>query len=182
MESLKQPCEVIQGLLIQKNFDELSPGQKEVVETHLQTCSGCHHFQSVLIKMNALSDFRNENKLVPPEIIYQRLKQRVIAKQKANIPIFQQGRELLKNLMNYRIPAYQVILAGVMILLIFFISRQITFEDKFKTPISPSVSMVEMPVVETMQVLNPHDVLRKQIIGQSVKEDTALYRFIITVM
>jgi predicted anti-sigma-YlaC factor YlaD len=182
MESLKQICEVIQALIIQKNFDELTHTQNESVESHLKTCRTCQNFQKVLLKMNELTDYKEEKAVSLPVTTYQNLRQRVAAKKKSNISIFQQSWEWLKNILDYRVPVYQIVFGGVMILMIFFISRQVSYEDKYEIPVSPSISTLETPVVETMQVLNPHEVLEKQMIGQSVKEDTALYRFLVTVM
>ncbi len=182
MESLNQTCEVIQALLIQKNFDNLTHSQNESVDLHLNTCLTCQHFQKVLIKMNELTDYKEENAYTLPTATVQNLRHRVAARKKSKISLIQQSWEWLRNILDYRVPVHQIVFGGVMILMIFFISRQVSFENKYEIPVSPSISTLETPMAETMQVLNPHEVLEKQMIGQSVQEDTALYRFLVTVM
>jgi len=174
-------CDDIEQLLIKKDIDELTPDENLLVEKHLKICERCRSYQSTLSSMQNSMQISSEKKLVPDPAIRQNILQRMKALRPQETGIFKSGWGYFRSILEYRIPVYQTLLIVVLIPVIFFAVNQLFLTPDWEPEKLQGVAQMEPLVSSQMGVLDNLDIIDQQKIGISVREDTSLTRFIVTI-
>ncbi len=181
-ENSRTNCDDIEGLLIQRHFDEITQNQSLSVEEHLKSCDRCGSFQNTLSNLQNLMQIGVADKLTPHpairENIVQRMRTAKLREARNRGSIWQ----YLRNIFQYRVPVYQVLFGMVLILLIFVAPRQFPLSSDQKAPKKRRLTQTEVPILSQLSVMNNLEIVEAQRIGQNIKEDTTLTRFIVTAM
>jgi len=175
-------CDDIPRLLIDKIFDGLVQEENLLVEKHLKSCERCRSYRKTLLGLQNSMQIGAEEKLVPHPAIRQRIIQRMKVQRPERIGIFARGWCYIRNIFEYRIPVYQALSGVILIALIFFAVRQFPSSTDQKPPELQSVAQMETPIPSQMTVIDNLEIIKGQKIGQNVKEDTTLTRFIVSTM
>ena len=175
-------CDDIEGLLIQRHFDEITQVQSLLVEEHLKSCDQCRSYQKTLLSLQNSMQIGAEDKLTPHPAIRQRIVQRMKIQTPERIGVFARGWYSIRSIFEYRVPVYQALSGAVLIALIFFAVKQYPSYTHQKPPELQSVAQMEMPIPAQMAVIENLEIIKGQKIGQNVKEDTTLTRFIVSTM
>jgi hypothetical protein len=86
------------------------------------------------------------------------------------------------HIFEYRIPVYQALSGAVLIALIFLAVKQFNFTPEQKATGLHNVAQIETSLPAQMRVMDNLGIIDQQKIGQNVKDDTTLTRFIVTTM
>jgi hypothetical protein len=175
-------CDDIKQLLVKRIFDELTQDKNLLVEEHLKSCTQCCDYQNTLLNLQNSIQIRTEEKLVPNPAIRENVIQRMKALRPEEAGTLRTTWQRLRGIFEYRIPVYQTLSGLVIIALIFLAVKQISFSPDQKSPEPQSLARMETPVPAQMSVVDNLDIIDQQKIGQNVKEDTTLTRFIVTTM
>ncbi len=181
-ENHKMNCDDIQRLLVSKISDEITRDEDRLVEEHLKSCGHCRSYQNTLLNLKDSIRVGTTEKLVPDPAIRENVLQRMRNLQPQEAGILRNAWQYIRSIFEYRIPVYQTLSGVVVIVLIFLATKQITFSPGQQPPEPQSLVRMEMPVPTQMSVVDNLDIIDKQKIGRSAKEDTALTRFIVSTM
>lgn len=182
-ESNKGPnvnCDDIEQLLIKKDVDGLTPEENLLVEKHLKFCQRCRTYQSTLSSLHNSMQIDSKEKLVPDPAIRRNIIQRMKALRPEEKGIFKGVLGYFRNILEYRIPVYQTLLIVVLIPLIFFAVDQLFLTPDREPENLEGIAQMEPLVSSQMGVLDNLEIIDQQKIGISVREDTSLTRFIVT--
>jgi len=175
-------CDDIGQLLIKKSIDELTEDENLLLEEHLKSCDRCQTYQNTLLSLQHSMKTGAEEKLIPDPAIRQNIIRQMKTLKPVETGIFSKGWHLIRSIFEYRIPVYQPLAGVVLIVLIFLASRQLPLSPDQKTPELHSLTRIETPTPAQMSVIDNLEIIKQQKIGQNVKEDTTLTRFIVTTM
>jgi len=181
-ENLSLNCDEIEGLLIQRHFDEITQDQSLLVEEHLKSCDRCRTYQKILLNMQNSMQIGAEEKLIPDPAIRQNIIQQLRALKPQEAGIFARGWHYIRSIFEYRVPVYQALFGVVLIALIFLAIKQYPSSADQK-PLEPrGLAQIETPLPAQMSVIDNLEIIKGQKIGLNVKEDTTLTRFIVSTM
>ncbi|KPL01284.1 MAG: hypothetical protein AMJ91_00580 [candidate division Zixibacteria bacterium SM23_73_3] len=175
-------CDEIEGLLIQGHFDKITQDQSLLVEEHLESCDRCRSYQKTLSGLQNSMQIDVGDKLTPDTDIRETIIQRMKTVKAQETGIFRSTWQYIRNVFEYRIPVYQPLLGGVLVLLIFFAVRELSFAPDPKSSKLQTFTQVETPILSQMSVIDNLEIIEAQKIGRSVREDTTLTRFIVSTM
>ena len=168
MENQEKPMiEKIEQILSAKKLDELDEQELSFLKTHLGDMDQIKAYHQLLGYARQTLDIDKNPRLVPDPLIHSRLKERLVQKHKPSLII--QGYTLMKNLLNYRIPAYQVSFGAIIVAMIWVFNTKQEHED-----LTSGLNEEAYQVKTTQTQLS---------IGRTVKEDSALIsKFVVVTM
>ncbi len=174
-------CDDVEELLIKKEIDKLTPDENLLVEKHLKFCERCRTYQSTLSSLQNSMQISPDEKLTPDPAIRQNIIQKMKALKPEEKGIFKSGWQYIRTALEYRIPVYQTLLIVVLIPFIFFAVDQLFLTPDHEPENLQGIAQIEPLVSSQIGVLDNLDVIDQQKIGISVREDTSLTRFIVTI-
>ena len=180
-ENFNIQCDEIEHLLVKKDVEGLTPEEDVLLENHLRLCKRCRSYQNALLSVRNSVQIDSEEKLVPDPAMRQNIIQRMKTLRPEQAGIFKSSWQYIRNMLEYRIPVYQTLLGIVLILLISFSINTLFLTTERASSKLPSFAQMEPLVSSQMSVLNNLEIIDQQKIGISVKEDTSLTRFIVTI-
>jgi hypothetical protein len=175
-------CDGIEQLLIKKSLEKLTDQENRLIQEHLRSCDGCRNYQSALLRLKNSMQINMEDKLVPHPAIRRTLIQRMRDLRSQEIGNLKGAYKSVMRLFEYRIPVYQALSGAVLVVLIFLAVKQFSFTAEQKTTGLHKVAQVETSIPAQMRVMDDLGIIDQQKIGQNVKDDTTLTRFIVTTM
>jgi hypothetical protein len=175
-------CDSIEQLLIKKSLEELTDEENRLIQKHLRSCDRCCSYQSALLRLKDSMQISVEDKLAPHPAIRRTLIQRMRDLRPQEIGNLKGVYKSVMRLFEYRIPIYQVLSGAVLIALIFLAVKQFSFTAEQKATGLHNVAQIETSIPAQMRVMDDLGIIDQQKIGQNVKEDTTLTRFIFTAM
>jgi hypothetical protein len=184
-ESNNEPlidCDGIEQLLIKKSLEELTDEESRLLQKHLRSCDRCRSYQSALLKLKDSMQICTEDKLAPHPSIRETVIERMKSLKPQEAGFLGRAYQSVMRLFEYRIPLYQVLSGAVLIALIFLAVKQFSFTAEQKTTELHNVAQVETSIPAQMRVMDDLGIIDQQKIGQNVKDDTTLTRFIVTTM
>jgi predicted anti-sigma-YlaC factor YlaD len=178
-ENRNMKCDEIEFLLVRENFDELTGQENLLVEEHLKSCDSCRSYQKTLSNLQDSMRIGAE-RLTPDPAIRERVIERMEALKPRQAGIVVRSWHYARDLLQHRIPVYQPILGAVLVLLIFFGTRQLSMTTAEKAPDIQTPVRTEMVMPAQMSVMDNLEIVKAQKIGRSAGEDTTLARFIVS--
>jgi hypothetical protein len=121
-------------------------------------------------------------KLIPDPAIRENILQRMKTLQPQETGFLRGTWQYVRSAFEYRVPVYQTLSGLALIALIFLATRQISFSPDQTPPEPRSLIRMEMPTPTQMSVVDNLDIIDKQKIGRSAREDSVLTRFIVSTM
>jgi hypothetical protein len=181
-ENLNMKCDEIEGLLIQRHFDQITKDQSLLVEKHLKSCDRCRNYQKILSGLQESMTIGTKDKLVPDPAIRENVIRRMktVKTQPANI--FENTWQSAKRMFEYRVPVYQALFTVALITLIYLGIRQMNFSTNQEVPSPQNVIHLQVPIPTELSVIDNLEIVKQQKIGRSVSEDITLTRFIVSTM
>lgn len=170
--SINNICQSIQDNLISLEPEQLNQELKDEIRLHLDTCKGCREFYQALLY--GYHNFKQESSELPKphpdtkQNLINYMKESKSQKQESNPNIWQKINDLLFK----PIPAYQAIIA-VMLVVLFF---NITWQDDFIPEKQESAVKTATQIMIRSDIYNISDLdfLNEQKIGVNAREDTLL--------
>ncbi len=181
-ENPKANCDDIQRLLVNRISDELSRDEDRLVEEHLKSCGHCRAYENTLLNLKESMRVGTGEELVPDPAIRENILRRMKTLQPQETGILRSTWQYVRSVFEYRVPVYQTLSGLALIALIFLATKQISVSPDQRPPEPRSLVRMEMPVPTQMSVVDNLEIIDKQKIGRSAKEDTALTRFIVSTM
>jgi hypothetical protein len=175
-------CDDIEQLLVNKIFDELTQDENLLVEEHLKSCDRCQSYQNALLNLQKSMEIGPEDELAPDPAIRENIIQRMKTLNPVETGIFTKGWQYVRNIFEYRVPVYQALSGLVLIALIYLTVGQLSFSPDRKSSEPQSLAQMETPTPTQMRVVDNLEIIDLQKIGQNVREDTTLTRFIVSTM
>lgn len=173
-------CDEIEGLLIQRHFDEIAKNQSHLVEKHLKSCDRCRSYQKILSNLQESMQISTEDRLTPDPVIRENVIRRMKTVKAQQLNIFESIWQSVKGVFEYRVPVYQALFAVTLIALMFLGVRQLNLSTDRETPSPQGVVQLQMPISTEVRVIDNLEIVKKQKIGRSVGEDITLTRFIVS--
>jgi len=184
-ESNNEPlidCDGIEQLLIKKSLEELTDQENRLIQKHLRSCDVCRSYQSALLKLKDSMQISAEDKLAPDPSIRETVIKRMRSLKPQEAGFLGRAYQSVTHIFEYRIPVYQALSGAVLVVLIFLAVKQFSFTPEQKTTGLHKVAQVETSIPAQMRVMDDLGIIDQQKIGQNVKDDTTLTRFIVTTM
>ncbi len=173
-------CDNIEQLLIKQSIDELTDEENRLIQKHLKSCQRCRSYQSALLKLKYSMQVSEEDKLAPNPAIHEILIQRMKELRPQEIGFLDRAYQSIISLFEYRIPVYQALTGVILIFLLFLGLRHFPFTTGQKSAGIQSITPIGTSTPAQLMVIDNLDIIGKQKIGQNVKEDSTLIRFIVT--
>lgn len=181
-ESNKKPflsCDDVEQLLLKKTIDELTGDERHLTREHLKSCDRCQSFQNALLNLQDSMQAGTIDKLAPDPAIRENVIKRMrdLKPQKSGIP----GKtyKAIRTVLEYRIPVYKALPVAVLIVLVFVAVQQHPSTLRQEPAVLNNVAETEISVPAQLRVIDNLGIIDQQKIGQSVKDDTTLARFIV---
>jgi hypothetical protein len=181
-ESNKKPffnCDDIEQLLIKKSIDGLCEDESHFIQEHLKSCGRCKNFQDALLNLQDSMQVGRIDKLAPDPAIREKVIQRIksLKHQEADIP----GKtyKAIRSILEYRIPVYRALPVVVLLILMFLAVKQFPSGFRHEPAGVHSIAETGISVPTQLRVIDNLGIIDQQKIGQSVKDDTTLARFIV---
>jgi hypothetical protein len=181
-ESPNMDCDDIERLLTNRIFDKLTQDENLLVEEHLKSCDRCQSYQNALLNLQNSMEIGPEHELAPDPAIRENIIQRMKTLNPVETGIFAKSWHYVRNVFEYRVPVYQALSGLVLIALIYLTVGQLSFSPAQKPSEPQSLAQIETPTPTQMRVVDNLKIIDQQKIGQNVKDDTTLTRFIVTTM
>jgi hypothetical protein len=173
-------CDSIEHLLIKKSIDELTDEEKGLIQEHLRLCERCRNYQSALLGLKESMRISAEKKLAPHPSIRETVIERMKSLRPQEAGFLGRAFQSVIHIFEYRIPVYQALSGAVLVVLILVAMKQFSFTTERKTTGLHSLTQIETSITAQMRVIDDLSILKQQKIGQNVKDDTTLTRFIVT--
>ncbi len=163
-------CSYIHDLLIKKLADDVTEKENIHLERHLESCIKCRTFGLNLKKIPDSMKVPSEGGLTPDTAVYYRavekMKEQNKIPQKNSIPVWQ----LIVDIFKYRIPAYQVVLGIILVIIIFFSADKIKMnDDNIDEGILIQKDEIE---IETVSIQNDLFVIERQKLAGILKRQS----------
>jgi hypothetical protein len=181
-ENSNMECDDIERLLTNRIFDKLTQDENLLVEEHLKSCDRCQSYQNILLNLQNSMRVDVGEKLTPDPAIRENIIRRMKTLKPMDTGIFAKSWHYVRNVFEYRVPVYQALSGLVLIALIYLMVGQLSFSPDRKTPELQSFAQIETSIPAQMRVMDDLGIIDQQKIGQNVKDDTTLTRFIVTTM
>lgn len=169
-------CVEFQNWLLEGQLQSLSAADARKLTEHLQSCRACSSLQAALSGLQSIMAAEAETGIQPDPEIQARLLAQLARRRPIKNNFLNASVQFVKNLLGYRIPVYQVILTGAVIIIFYLgfhsysgISQKETIRIKSPYPVS---HLLQVPDLEQMQQLS------RQNLGISVQEDSMRLRYI----
>jgi hypothetical protein len=175
-------CDGIEQLLIKRSLEELTDQENRLIQEHLRDCDVCRSYQSALLKLKDSMQISAKDKLAPDPSIRETVIKRMKSLKPQEAGFLGRAYQSVMRLFEYRIPVYQALSGAVLVVLIFLAVKQFSFTPERKATGLHNVAQVETSKPAQMRVMDDLSILKQQKIGQNVKDDTTLTRFIVTTM
>ena len=181
-ESPNMRCHDIERLLVNRLLDKLTADENLSVEEHLRICPQCRSYQIALLNMQNTMQSEGEERLAPDPATRENVIRRMKAARSREAGILSNLVESVRRAFAYRIPVYQAALGVVLIVAMSLTLRHLP-SSALQEPseVRPLVRL-EMPPPSEISVMDNLEVVRRQKIGRSVREDTTLTRFVVSGM
>lgn len=172
-------CAKIEKWLIERLSESLAPEIEAQVDDHLAHCASCRQFQAHLEQVQATLHCDGERPVSPNTAIQARLRARLRERAKSRRPSL---GAVFQRIVTYRIPAYQVALALIVVV---FLTMWFGQSPQTETP---SPGMIEIPTqiavpqeVDDSSLLAYLDLMKEQKPGRTVAEDSVLTRYLVPI-
>jgi hypothetical protein len=175
-------CDGIEQLLIKRSLEELTDQENRLIQEHLRDCDVCRSYQSALLKLKDSMQISAKDKLAPDPSIRETVIKRMKSLKPQEAGFLGRAYQSVMRLFEYRIPVYQALSGAVLVVLIFLAVKQFSFTAEQKTTRLHNVAQIETSIPAQMRVMDDLGIIDQQKIGQNVKDDTTLTRFIVTTM
>jgi len=96
------------------------------------------------------------------------------------VEVLRNGWQTIRNMLGYRIPVYQALLGAGLILVGFWMINKHSLSIDRKPSKLPNFIQMDTPTSSQMNVIKNLNMIDEQKIGWSVKEDSALTRYFVT--
>ena len=179
-ETFSENCLNIEQLLIKSSFDKLTGDENLVVKEHLKSCGRCRIFQNTLVNLHESAAIPLKGKLAPDSAIHRNIIKRMKTARPQKQRVFGKIWKYIRNILEYRIPVYQAAFGAALILLLIFTVDQISVLPANKVPDSHNILQTEESISTQMNVVDDLNIIEHQKIGRSVREDSILTRYIVT--
>ena len=162
----KIQCSEIENILIQAHIEVLTEQESLKIKEHFKICPACKKYATALKTLSNVVQKEGITDLVPDPEIRMNLIKNLPQKQKVTSGFI----EIVKVILAYRVPVYQIITAFVIIFAMLFVinptSPSKTFES---TPLNPyAEEQLTVNVFDSLQIFH-----RKKI-GKNIHEDSVL--------
>jgi len=171
-------CLQIKELLLEKPPHSLSAAERSFISIHLAGCDSCRQYQQLLSNLEKTVALSSPAALSPDPEIYESLIKRWSILHPA--PLRKTGKfyQSIKELMIYRIPAYQVVIGfflAVILAGVYHYFPQIDWRDKPPAASQPASEQTK-PAFSDVYIRLDFTTAGK--LGINMKEDSILTRFI----
>jgi hypothetical protein len=175
----RKQCKTVQAILIKERFENVAADDQRFVQQHLADCETCQKFRKVLLAVSQPAKSEQINAQAVVEEVRQTVATAIKQKQQSN-PLAKAINTVL-GLFNYKIPVYQPVLV-VIILLIFLLPRAHfpAGKDVGGPPFADSLLAAPLPEKYRFLIDNI-ELIKAQRVGETVKEDSALFKYSYTV-
>jgi predicted anti-sigma-YlaC factor YlaD len=175
-------CDQVEKLLVSRTCDRLTEGEEQRIREHLAICARCRDYQTALDDVVKAVKPQDEGKLVPNPAIRENILERMRMLKPEEIGIPRKTWEFARSAFAHPIPVYQAVLGAALIFLLSLGLRHLPSSAvREVSPPRPLVRM-ETSLPSQLGVIDNLEIVKHQRIGQSVAEDTALTRFIVSSM
>lgn len=171
-------CQNIDNLISRKLSGELSGEENSLLSEHLLHCQSC---RSAVASAESLFEslyHSREKSLNPDPVIRQRLRKRVKELKRKEKPAPRVPLSFIINIFKIRVPVYQAVLGMVFFFGILLYANYLTFPDSH--PLSRAAETVQY--ADSTGLLDSIKTSVPQKIGRSIREDSLLAKFFMTVM
>lgn len=173
-------CEEVEHLLVKKDVDGLTPEENLLLEDHLKWCERCRSYQNALSNVRNSVQIDSEEKLIPDPAICQSIIRRMRIVKPEEIGIVQSAWQRIRDILAYRMPVYQTLAAVALIFLISVGINQLFITADRETVEPQGFAQQQTSTLAQMSVIDNLEIVDRQKIGRTVKEDPTLTRFIVT--
>jgi hypothetical protein len=172
-------CDDIEQLLIKKSINRLSEEESQMLQEHLKSCDCCRSFQSALVNLQDSMQFGTREELLPDPAIRENVIQRMRDLKHQEAGTLGKIYQVIRSLLQYRIPVYQALPVVILIALMFLALEQFPYSLRHEPAGLSSIAKTEPPVPAQLRIIDSLGIIDQQKIGQSLKEDTTLAQFIV---
>lgn len=176
----KIKCAEIEELLIKKSFENLADSEKNVLKEHLKLCDQCRIFEKTLMKIHGSLELAGENVLIPNPAIWDSLVNRIKATKREQAGLLNKVWQSFVASFKIKIPVYKVVLGIVAVFLIFYSLESLNFFGREKNSTLLKPFQTEKLGLDSTTVLEYINLIEKQKIGRSIRDDSLLISFIVT--
>ncbi len=175
-------CSRIEHLIIRQMTSNINDKEKKLVDDHLKTCKKCLRFRHVLMRIR--SSFASDalSQLNPSPDVRLNLMNEMEMLQRAEKGFADKISDALYSLFAYRIPVYQVVLAIILISGI-FLGKSLFFQPQNTSAFPSDASITKNEIIVDQPKIRAHlQIVNRQKTGESIKEDSVLTKFIVTIL
>jgi len=179
--NIKNNCDYFKNLIIKSDTEKLRITEKEKVARHLTTCADCREYEETFQQIKQTAASKDELQLVPWETIFKNLQKQYSGRQKQSKKGINALLASIRGLLEYRIPVYQAVLAGLVVLMIYGNSLfPPVFSSKGKFDATDSL-IVEASSINPESFAFAWRMVDSQKTGISVEEDSILTSLIVSI-
>lgn len=176
----KMTCQDFKNLIIQSGYEDLNAEELQSIQHHVQTCASCRAFEKLVTGIQNAPDTENDCEISPDRSIYKHLYHRMKALTTSNQTILRQWWYSVKNLLEHRIPVYQAVSGAIIFFICIFVFQHITPTKYSHGTSSINIAPIDTVLYRSNGTVKDIDSIQTKKIGRSVKEDSALAKFIMT--
>ena len=174
-------CKHIEELIINQSNHSLTRQEIQSIQLHIKNCASCRAFGLSIKKINTeMAPDKNEFLKPNPAIlenIHKKMSEKPVFAKMGLINII----DVVRSVLEYRIPVYQAgLVMGIIFLLIFGLDFSQSL--KVKNEIEPEGAQNFENRVNDVFMVENHPVLSEQKVGVNAREDSILIRYIHTSM
>lgn len=171
-------CPNIENWISKKFAGDLNAEENSLLSEHLLQCRSCRRAVTLAENLFESLHFSRDTSLTPDPGIRQKLRKRVKQLKQNEKPAPQTPLSFVINLLKIRVPVYQAVIGMIIFLGILLYSNYLTIPNS--NPLSEAPESVQYAdstgLVDTIRTSTPEKV------GRSIREDSLLAKFFMTVM
>jgi hypothetical protein len=174
----RSQCQNIDDLISKKLSGEFSGVENSLLSEHLLDCQSCRNAVTAAENLFESLHFSHEKSLNPDPALRQRLRKRVKRLKQNEKPAPQMPLDFIINLLRIRVPVYQAVIGMVIFLGILLYSNYLTFPNTSSLSEAPESAQYADSTgqMDTIRTSGPEK------LGRSIREDSLLAKFFMTVM
>jgi hypothetical protein len=173
----KKSCQEIQQLLVSNGIGHLAEAEKKYIAEHLNNCEECRNVEKLVLTFEKTGSVQPIHNPVASQKLRKTLIRRYRLLNQQSTPLSYKFRDVLGNLLNYRIPVYQVIgiLIVVLVSYVFLIQKPLLQNNQTTSIASVQQDTLQYKALDIFVNLNYLEQMKS---GRNSEEDSLLTRYI----
>ena len=168
MNKTQVDCKEIQHLL----SSEFPDNYDKMISSHLESCSDCKKYAETLKIFSGYYSIENqENRIEPDPLIRENLVLNMKQRSEQNRTLWHKIRQVI----DYRIPVYQVAAAVVIVFILIFAVEKIP--DFYNA--QPAEILPQNPELSQIYLLDSLNLNSLQNVGRNALEDSAITKYLV---